>query len=88
MLVKSIQKKGQIVIPKAIREMLGLREGSEVMINLRGEEIIIKKKETIEDFFNEMDKMVEEKGIEVKKIDLDTLYENQLEERHNLVPRR
>lgn len=88
MLVKTIQKRGQIVIPKAIREMLALKEGSEVMINVKGEEIIIKKKGKIEDFFNEMDKVVKEKSIKIEKIDLDALYEEQLEERHKFVPRR
>jgi len=38
-----VGSKGQIVIPKRMREILGLREGTEVTIELRGNEIVIKK---------------------------------------------
>ncbi len=56
------------------------------MINIDGEKMNIRKRGKIEDFFNEMDKVIEEKGIEVKKIDLDVLYEEQLEKRHKFIP--
>jgi AbrB family looped-hinge helix DNA binding protein len=34
--------KGQAVIPKEIREMMGIRPGSEVVFEVRGDEIVVK----------------------------------------------
>ena len=34
--------KGQAVIPKEIRDMMGIRTGSEVLFEVRGDEIVIK----------------------------------------------
>ncbi len=36
---RTIGPKGQVVIPKEIRDKLGLREGVEVIVELRGDEI-------------------------------------------------
>ena len=35
--------KGQVVIPKEIRDRLGLREGVEVVVELRGDEVVIRR---------------------------------------------
>lgn len=40
---KNIGTKGQVVIPKRIRDALGLKPGVDVTIELRGEEIVISK---------------------------------------------
>lgn len=40
---KNVGPKGQIVIPKRIRDALGLKPGVDVNIELRGEEIVISK---------------------------------------------
>lgn len=34
--------KGQAVIPKEIREIMGIRPGSEVVFEVRGDEVIVK----------------------------------------------
>ncbi|HEX9914572.1 MAG TPA: AbrB/MazE/SpoVT family DNA-binding domain-containing protein [Candidatus Bathyarchaeia archaeon] len=34
--------KGQAVIPKEIREMMGIRPGSEVVFEVRGDEVVVK----------------------------------------------
>ena len=34
--------KGQAVIPKEIRELMGIRPGSEVMFEVRGDEVVVK----------------------------------------------
>lgn len=39
----TIGRKGQVVIPKGIRERTGLREGSSVTVDARGEEVVIKR---------------------------------------------
>ena len=40
---KNIGPKGQVVIPKRMREALGLKPGVEVTLELRNQEIVIKK---------------------------------------------
>lgn len=35
--------KGQIVIPKEIRDKLGMKEFSEVLVDLKGEQVVISK---------------------------------------------
>ncbi len=37
-----IGPKGQAVIPKEIREMMGIRPGSEVVFEVRGGEVVVK----------------------------------------------
>jgi AbrB family looped-hinge helix DNA binding protein len=40
---KNVGPKGQVVIPKRIRDALGLKPGVDVTIEVRGEEIVISK---------------------------------------------
>lgn len=40
---KSIGQKGQVVIPKQLRDAMGLKPGVEVILELRGDEIVISK---------------------------------------------
>lgn len=42
---RNIGEKGQVVIPQDIRELLGLRSGGEVVFEVKGKEVIIKKEE-------------------------------------------
>lgn len=37
-----VTQKGQVTIPKAIRERLGVREGQKVIFVIRGEDVILK----------------------------------------------
>lgn len=39
---RTIGPKGQVVIPKEFRDKLGLKEGSEVIVELRGDEVVIR----------------------------------------------
>ena len=39
MIEKKVLKKGQVVIPKDIRDLLGLHEGDKVKIDLEGDTI-------------------------------------------------
>jgi len=40
---KNVGPKGQVVIPKRIRDALGLKPGVEVIVELRGEEVVMSK---------------------------------------------
>ena len=42
MLESTVTRKGQITIPKAIRDRLGVKEGDKVVFVLRGEEVVLK----------------------------------------------
>jgi len=42
MLESTVTRKGQITIPKAIRDRLGVKEGEKVIFVLRGEEVVLK----------------------------------------------
>lgn len=46
----TITRKGQVTIPTAIRDRLGMKEGEKVLFVMRGEEVVLKViKETILD---------------------------------------
>lgn len=53
---REIGQKGQVVIPKDIREYLGLSKGNKVVFEIRDKEVIIKQEQDpikiVEDFFN------------------------------------
>jgi AbrB family looped-hinge helix DNA binding protein len=53
---REIGEKGQVVIPKDIREHLGLNIGVNITFEVKDNEVIIKKEEDpdkiVEDFFN------------------------------------
>lgn len=62
-------EKGQIVIPKDVRDYLGLRPGSEVILEVRGGELIIKPGESPERFMEEYVNVPKK----LEKIDVNTL---------------
>jgi len=40
---KNVGPKGQVVIPKQLRDVMGLKPGVEVILEIRGDEIVISK---------------------------------------------
>ena len=42
MLESTMTRKGQVTIPKAIRDRLGVKEGEKVLFVIRGEEVVLK----------------------------------------------
>lgn len=85
---REVGEKGQIVLPKDIREYLNIKPGTRVIFEVRGGEVVIKPeksgREFVEDFCN-VPKL--KKRLTVKE--LKKIYEEQLEERnHNVLHRR
>ena len=71
----SIDKKGRIVIPRHLREGLGLHEGAKVRLTLEEEKILITKPITPGKFIHEMEGCIKEDSpvpkinpLELKKI--------------------
>ncbi len=51
MISKNVLAKGQIVIPKTIRDLLGINVGDEIIIDVENEKIVLTKKQNIVDIF-------------------------------------
>ena len=76
-----LSEKGQIVIPKDVREYLSLKPGSEIVFEIRENEVVIRPKKDpkkfVEEFCNIPKKLK-------KKIDLKRLIQKQIEEEYDL----
>jgi len=76
-----------VVIPKEFREALGLRSGVEVIVELRGDEVVIRKAkpsyvESFTDFY------VATRARKLSSpVDIERLLEGEVEERHGLLRR-
>lgn len=53
---REIGNKGQVVIPKDIREYMGLKKGEKIIFEIKDKEVVIKQEqnpeEFLKDFFN------------------------------------
>ncbi len=76
MISKSVLAKGQIVIPKTIRDLLGINVGDEMIIDVEDDKITLSKKQNVVDVFSEVCKRSPGK-ISIKEIkrELETRYE-------------
>ena len=76
MIEKKVLKKGQIVIPKDIRDLLGIHEGDKVRINIDKNNIIISKEGSISEKLKSMAKKHDsELSVEEIKENLKKRYE-------------
>jgi len=66
--IAKVSSKGQIVIPKEIRERLGVQSGERLLVMTRDKEIILRKAERVS--LEEISGKMEEAS---KKIDVDKL---------------
>jgi AbrB family looped-hinge helix DNA binding protein len=68
--VTKVSTKGQVVIPKEIREKLGILPGEKVVIMTRDEEIILRKakKLSLEEISEKMEKIAEKEKIDIDKL--------------------
>ena len=79
---KNVGPKGQVVIPKRMRDTLGLKPGVEVILEMRDQEIIIKKPKvggSYAEYFITTSSPKLEKPVNIKQ-----LITQEAEERHAL----
>ncbi len=76
-----VGKKGQVTIPKDLREKFGLKEGERVVFEVRGDEIVIKPEKVGKDYVEELISVVKKKLEAPEPADLKRLYYGQVEER-------
>lgn len=76
MIEKKVLKKGQVVIPKSLRDLLGLHEGDMVKIDLEGDTIKIKKEKKVSSKLQEIaEKHDRDLSVEEIKDQLKSRYE-------------
>ncbi|MEM2250382.1 MAG: AbrB/MazE/SpoVT family DNA-binding domain-containing protein [Nitrososphaerota archaeon] len=74
-----VGEKGQVVIPKIIRDHLGIKPGSEVIMEVREKELIIRPVMSPEEFVEGFCSLIKQKLS--SKLDLEKLIEQEVEER-------
>ena len=79
---RNVGPKGQVVIPKHMRDALGLKPGVEITLELRDKEIVIKKPE-VKGSYTEY--FISTSSPKLKKeVNLKELFEEEVEERLGL----
>jgi AbrB family looped-hinge helix DNA binding protein len=76
---RKIGPKGQIVIPKMVRDFLGLESGDEVVLEVRDKEVMIRRGVDPARFVDDFCSLISRKLKE--KVDLEKLLEGEVEER-------
>ncbi|MGQ9552139.1 MAG: AbrB/MazE/SpoVT family DNA-binding domain-containing protein [Candidatus Bathycorpusculaceae bacterium] len=76
---RKIGQKGQIVIPKVVREYAGIKPGDEIVMEVKEKEVIISAEVDPEKFVESFCSATKRKLVE--KIDLERLLEQEVEER-------
>ena len=68
--ITKVSSKGQVVIPKIIRERLGILPGEKVIVMTRDEEIILKKarKLSLEELSEKIGNITKREKIDVNKL--------------------
>ncbi len=59
-----LEKQGRVLIPKKVRERLGLRVGEELAVNVENEEIVLKPFRSTADFSSELKGCIKEGTID------------------------
>ena len=70
-IIREIGKKGQVVIPKDIREMLRIKDNDKIIFKVKESEVIIKRKdENVDKFLEEFFTIARTKGKDLTLKDL------------------
>jgi AbrB family looped-hinge helix DNA binding protein len=76
---KNVGPKGQVVIPKRMRDALGLKPGVEVTLEMRDQEIVIKKPQVTDNY---VDYFIHTSAPKLKKwVNIKQVLEEEVEER-------
>jgi len=75
---RKLGQKGQLVVPKIVREFLGVKPGDEIIMEIRGKEVFIRPEVSPEKFVEAFCSVVHKKLTE--KVDLEKLLEEEVEE--------
>jgi len=79
---RNVGPKGQVVIPKQMRDVLGLKPGVEVILEVKGDEVVISKPK-IEGSYTEY--FIATQGPKLKKIvNIKKLLSEEVECRHGI----
>lgn len=76
---RRVGEKGQIVIPKIVREYVGIKPGDEVVMDVKEKELVITPVVSPENFVEDFCSVVKRKL--ASKVDLERLLEQEVEER-------
>jgi len=76
---RKVGSKGQIVIPKIVRESLGIQPGDEVLMEIKEKELLIRSEVDPESFVEDFCSITKKKL--TRKIDLKRILEEEVEER-------
>jgi AbrB family looped-hinge helix DNA binding protein len=79
---KNVGQKGQVVIPKRLRDALGLKPGVEVILELKGDQIVISKPK-IEGSYTEYFTMTQAPKLK-KVVNLKEIINEEMAQRHAL----
>jgi len=79
---RKVGQKGQLVIPKVVREFLGIKPGDVVVMEVREKEVLIKPGVEPERFVEDFCSLTGRKLM--KRVDLEKLLEEEVEERFAL----
>lgn len=80
MLKKIVGQKGQVVIPKHMRDALGLKAGVDVTIEIRGKEIVIGRPKTEGSYTDYYISTISPKLRE--PVDIKKIIEDEVDQRH------
>jgi len=81
-ILRKVGPKGQIVIPKIVRDYIGIKPGDTIIMEIEGKKIIISSGVNPKEFIESFCSIVKKKL--TKKIDLERLIESEIEERVSL----
>jgi AbrB family looped-hinge helix DNA binding protein len=71
----TVDEKGRILIPKEIREKIGLRTGGKARLKVEKERIVIMPPISPEDFIREMEGCIKEGTPAIEPLDLKKMWE-------------
>ncbi|MBI4176321.1 MAG: AbrB/MazE/SpoVT family DNA-binding domain-containing protein [Candidatus Aenigmarchaeota archaeon] len=83
MIKRTLGQKGQVVLPKDVRDYVGIKPGSEVVFEVRGREIVIKPQKSGREFVEDFCNVPKLKG-RLSARDMKKLFEGELVERHDI----